>query len=370
MSFREENKKIAAIVLAAGLSSRMGTFKPLLPVGNDIAILRSINNLNKSGVRDIIIVTGQLNFKDRVNMPTNVSFAHNPDYKDGMFSSVLTGVKALADDLDGFFVLPADCCAVSSDELGLLIDELRDCVVIPSFAGRRGHPPLFPIRCAKDILTYEGGDGLKGIRNEMPKTEIKMPTAGTILDMDTPEDYALLLSFLGIPTYPSKDESIEILKKHNASDEIIEHGKHVAKVALYIAKLINEKGAEINTGLLEASCLLHDLVRFRPNHAELAKQLLLEMGYPDAAIVVGKHMDIDGPCNKINEALLLYLADKLCRRGQLVPLDKTLREMGKKFPTESEAYRHAEIRMSNAKAIASLLQHQYRISYEDISRYC
>ena len=104
----------------------MGAFKPLLPVGNQPAVVRCVNTAQAAGVRDIIVVTGYLHEELenvlRAETPS-VRLVYNSRYQDGMFSSVNTGISALAEDLDGFFLLPADCPAVLPDTLITLIDE-------------------------------------------------------------------------------------------------------------------------------------------------------------------------------------------------------------------------------------------------------
>ncbi|MCL2227790.1 MAG: NTP transferase domain-containing protein [Oscillospiraceae bacterium] len=347
----------------------MGVFKPLLPVGGEPAILRSVKTSIDAGVRDVIIVTGHRKIHDELGAySTRVQLIHNADYLSGMFSSICAGVSKLPDDIDGFFVLPSDCCAVSSDEFKLLIEKFDKAVAIPVFDGKRGHPPLFPAPYITDILAYDGNDGLKGIRRQLPELEVQMPSCGTLLDMDTPEDYVSLLSFLDLPTYPSAAESFQLLAECETPKDIINHGRDVADLALKMAQLMAQKGVSpICRELLESSCLLHDIMRMHPNHAERAKVLLLEKGYPAAALIVGEHMDLDGPVTAIGERELLYLADKLSRRGKTVNIEDTRRELSAKFSTNTEALTCLNMRLNNAKAILALLQSNFGFGYEDIA---
>ena len=157
------------IVLAAGLSERMGVFKPLLPVGAQPAVLRCIDTARSAGVKDILAVTGHLrrNIENVLReYAPDVRVIHNDDYRSGMFSSVCAGVAALPDGLDGFFLLPADCCAVSVDTLAALMVNFAEtdmaCVTRSKYQGRRGHPPLIPGRFIAPLLSYDGANGLKG----------------------------------------------------------------------------------------------------------------------------------------------------------------------------------------------------------------
>jgi len=366
--------KIAMIILAAGLSKRMeGVFKPLLPVGTELAISRCVRIAESVGVCEIIVVSGHRRQELESVLSessSSVHIVHNEKYIDGMFSSVYTGVLNLPDGLDGFFLLPVDCCAVSSITLQTLIEEYekadRTSVTRPKFDGQRGHPPLIPAQFIGDILNYSGESGLKGILRELPTVEIEMPDCGALLDMDTPEDYAKLLAFHGLQGYPDVAQSLEILMQCETPVEIVAHGKQVANVALKIAKLMEKSGARLDVELLESACLLHDIKRMEADHAKAGKNFLLEMGYPQAAIIVGEHMDLSVPVTCVTERELLYLADKLCRRGKIVKLDDTMRDLASKFSSDPEALTQARVRIDNAKAIMDLLEKEYGIMETDI----
>jgi CTP:molybdopterin cytidylyltransferase MocA len=194
------------IILAAGLSERIGAFKPLLPVGGQPAVLRCIHTAQTAGVRDILVVTGhkrsELEETLREKAP-GIGAIHNSRYQEGMFSSVLAGASALLagyDAPDGVFILPVDCCAITPGTLTKLADEFnkagRTAVTRPKFKGKRGHPPLIPAQYINQLLNYKGENGLKGFLSPLPTIEIEMEDQSTLLDMDTPEDYAALLKHL------------------------------------------------------------------------------------------------------------------------------------------------------------------------------
>jgi len=193
------------IILAAGFSERMGVFKPLLPVGGLPAVLRSVHTARDSGVNDIIVVTGHMCEDIGTVLSSEapeVRIVRNSRYHEGMFSSVCAGVSALPEDLDGFFILPADCCAVSPGTLQVLMEEIgktgERAVVYPGFEGRRGHPPFIPARFISELLSYNGMDGLRGFLSPLPGIDVQTDDRGVLLDMDTPEEYAALLVFLGL----------------------------------------------------------------------------------------------------------------------------------------------------------------------------
>lgn len=202
---------IAMIILAAGLSARMGRFKPLLPVGEYPAVLRCVRVASKAGVQDITVVTGHLH--ERVESllsaeAPDVRLVLNRRYEDGMFTSVQTGVLSLAEETDGFFLLPADCCAAAPETLAALIGEFAKAdmkaVAHPVCNGQRGHPPLVPAGHSRDIISYNGENGLRGSLGTLYSVEVETGDPGILLDMDTPEDYAALLEYLKIKTDTGK----------------------------------------------------------------------------------------------------------------------------------------------------------------------
>ena len=381
------NINIAIIILAAGLSERMGVFKPLLPVGAQPAIARCINTAKSAGVRDVIVVTGnmrgELEAAVREIAPLT-HLVHNAGFNDGMFSSACTGVGALGDDIDSFFLLPSDCCAVSPDTLVTLIrhftDSDRASVIRSRFGDKRGHPPLIPARYKNPLTLYKGENGLKGFLAPLPTIEVEMGAPDSLLDMDTPEDYSELLGFLGLPVYPTREQCEELFAKYDTPPDIIAHGEHVAALALKVARLIERDGVSVSFDftLLESACLVHDIFRMEPDHARAGMELLLREGYPKAAVLVGDHMDLPGKTGAVGEAEhpvfigtiseteLLFLADKLCRRGKYAALSDTMRDIESRFSQDPGALEGARRRISTAQAIFNNLIASYDISYKKL----
>lgn len=388
--------RVDMVILAAGYSERMGVFKPMLPVGGVPAVLRCVNTARKAGVRETVIVTGhcadQLTAAFNAfpgeegrtdgcsmtgeNMDTacnagaqRIILAYNERYAEGMLSSVLTGVSMLHSDSDAFFLLPADCCAVTAETLLNLINHLytseSGTVIRPAFQGKRGHPPLIPSRYIEPLCAYTGSSGLKGFLSPLPSLVIETGEPGVLLDMDTPDDYASLLEHLRLPGFPDRAECGELLRRFNVSDEIIRHGEQVARLALKFAELLEERGVRLNTALLESACLLHDIARTEHDHARAGMKLLLTEGYPEAALLVGSHMDLPSEPEDINERELLYLADKLCRRGRIVRLEETSTELAAKYLPGSDPYIKAMARMASARTILNIMNIKYSISGRD-----
>ena len=188
---------IGGVILAAGYSSRMGDFKPLLPVGGIPALQRSIECLRAAGA-EVAVVTGhRREALSPLIAACGAAELPNPDYDSGMFTSVRTGVRYFAEKgAEGILLLPCDCAAVPKEAVRQLIACAGDRgeYALPTYENRNGHPLWIPARYFDEILTYDGPGGLKGARSLHADTLLRlpMPWEGTVLDMDTPADYAAL----------------------------------------------------------------------------------------------------------------------------------------------------------------------------------
>ena len=199
------NDRYAAVILAAGYSSRMKAFKPLLPVGEMTAVDRSITAAKETGVLDIAVVTGHnremlaSSIKKAAvgscGTQVNVFEAYNATFADGMFSSIKTGISAVrqrAPHVKGIFLMPVDCPLISSAVLDELMARTTvDDFCVPVFEGKKGHPLFVPEKYFDEICGYDGPGGLKAITDKYWDKMKRVPVAeeGCIMDMDTPEGY-------------------------------------------------------------------------------------------------------------------------------------------------------------------------------------
>lgn len=197
----DNKKNFAAIILAAGYSSRMGAFKPLLKFEEYTALETIINAFTTSRVCNIIVVVGHRG-KEVMDVlkGSQVKCIENKDYSQGMYSSVLKGIEVLNEDVNAFFMLPVDIPLVKVHTIETLKNQYLCCdkgIIYPTFNGRRGHPPLIDCKY-KDIIVKTNEDG--GLRNVLSKFDedsLNVPVFDkfTIMDMDTKEDYIELLKY-------------------------------------------------------------------------------------------------------------------------------------------------------------------------------
>lgn len=196
------NKKFGAVILAAGYSSRMGTFKPLLELGGQTIIERLLGVLVAAGIKrkNIVVVTGH---NREALLPAvkkyKVRKTFNPRYDQGMFTSIQTGASSMADGLDGFFIMPVDCPLISPKVLKQLIKSFEpDKFSVACYRGKKGHPLLVPEKFRQEIIDHDGKNGLKAITDRDFGLMKRMETGfeGVILDMDTPQAYEEIQKYL------------------------------------------------------------------------------------------------------------------------------------------------------------------------------
>lgn len=192
--------RFAVLILAAGLSSRMGCFKPLLPLANSSVVRTAIAGCLEAGIRNIVVVTGHRRSEllaEISNLP--VQTVHNECYRGGMFSSVLTGVKALPADIQAFYLLPGDMPLVQPSTYTALALAFKPGlgVIYPEWQGRRGHPPLIAASCIPELLKWHGEGGLRCFLQQYAQLSatVSVSDPGILLDMDTPTDYQRLQEY-------------------------------------------------------------------------------------------------------------------------------------------------------------------------------
>lgn len=191
--------KIAALVLAAGYSSRMGAFKPLLPLGETTVIEKAVSSFLAAGIQDIRVVVGHragevIPVLDRLGVKSII----NDHYSRGMYSSVTTGVRSFEPEVQAFFLLPGDNPLVKPQTILELIQfylESEAGIIYPCFKGLRGHPPLISARYVKSILAWNQPGGLRALLSNyaMDALNVEVADQGVLLDMDNPVDYQKVL---------------------------------------------------------------------------------------------------------------------------------------------------------------------------------
>jgi molybdenum cofactor cytidylyltransferase len=190
--------KVAAILLAAGRSERMGAFKPLLPWGQTSVIESCIDYLRRGGLETIVIVLGHRADDVRAGLQhLPVRFTTNPDPNSEMGASLACGVRELSAETNGVIIALTDHPAVQAEVVARLIEQWRQTgakLLVPEFAGHGGHPVLVDLCYRDELLSLDPAEGLRGLfrahRRELRRVPVESPYVAR--DIDTCDDYRTL----------------------------------------------------------------------------------------------------------------------------------------------------------------------------------
>ena len=190
--------ELAGLILAAGVSSRMGAFKPLLPVDGQTMIRRVADMMGRAEADPIVVVTGyQGEELERHLEGLGLQFVHNERYfETQMLDSLILGLDQLPEQTQRVLVSPADIPLVETETVEALLAEEGD-FVRPLFQGTPGHPVVLSRSIFPALRPNPGGGGLKGAVDalKIPVTDVAVEDRGTALDGDTRDEYAALLKY-------------------------------------------------------------------------------------------------------------------------------------------------------------------------------
>ncbi len=179
--------KIEGVVLAAGLSTRVGENKLILDVDGKTVIERCI--LGMYDICSKIIVVGGHRVEDIEDILGNyskVELIYNPNYLDGMFSSVKKGITNIKEER--FFLIPGDYAVVNKKTYEDMLKVDND-IVIPMHNGRKGHPLLMKSYLIEELLKDISCKTLRDFIGKKGFIPIIVKDPGILMDIDTMEDY-------------------------------------------------------------------------------------------------------------------------------------------------------------------------------------
>jgi molybdenum cofactor cytidylyltransferase len=191
---------VAAVIIAAGSSSRLGQPKQLLVLNGEALLQRAICNAHEAGASPVIVVLGA----HREQIQSEVDFSKagivvNRGWEEGMASSIRAGVDELqkAPDVPGVLLMLCDQPAVTAEHLGRMISAFRQNpanAIASVYSGKRGIPAIFPREAFPDLLALRGDQGARGLLSAPSRTVTEIALDGGELDIDRPEDLARLQS--------------------------------------------------------------------------------------------------------------------------------------------------------------------------------
>lgn len=359
-----------AIILAGGLSSRMGELKALLPMGRGTVLERIIVQFRTCGIEDIVVVTGhRAEEVAAVAQRVEVRCAHNPAFAEGMYSSIRTGIASLADHCPGAFLLPVDIPLIRRGTIHRLLEaacEAPGRMYYPVFDERRGHPPL--LSPAELALIRQEANPEGGLRTLLARVEaedashvgeVPVADANIHFDMDTPDDYfagCLLFGRRGVPTTAEAEAILAHI--HPMPDKGVAHGRMVGEVAAMLCEAVMYRtGRELDPQTCRVCGLLHDIAKGHPHHETTGGAWLRRLGFDQAAEIVAAHKDMDwSPEMGVAERELVHLADKLVRGSRMIGVNQRFEEKLEIFKDDPEAVQSILDRYRLARDLAAAVE--------------
>jgi molybdenum cofactor cytidylyltransferase len=191
----EGNRNIAAIILAAGRSTRMGGPNKLLAELGPKKLVRIVTEQAlASKASEVVVVTGhQAELVEKALAGLKVRFVRNPEFAGGLASSVKAGIAAVPENADGAVICLGDMPLISADLIDRLIEAFApdrgNLIVVPVADGRRGNPVLWSRRFFNELMTLDGDIGARHLIAKHAEAVAEVPVEGqsAFLDIDTPQ---------------------------------------------------------------------------------------------------------------------------------------------------------------------------------------
>jgi len=203
---------VSAVVLAAGMSTRMGQNKLLLNFREKPLIVHAVDTLLASDIDEVIVVLGHETERMRDQLERSIGLANkaapekpvrlvqNPDYQNGLSTSVRTGVEAVSGQANGIMIYLADQPLLEPEDVNRIVagfaaaKEVNKSIVVPFFRGERGNPVILDASLRDSILGIVGDVGCKGVIKRYPEKvyAIEMENDHVVRDMDDVQAYQRL----------------------------------------------------------------------------------------------------------------------------------------------------------------------------------
>lgn len=189
---------VSAILLAAGESKRMGRPKLLLPFGSGTILEQTVDSLLSSRIDEVIVVLGaraQEMEKAIAGRPVKVAF--NPDYRQGMSTSLITGLKQVDSRAQRIIVALADQPLIDKETYNRLIEKSLGSdkgITVPVYKAKRGNPTIFSNKYKDELLELKGDVGGKEILKRYPYDilEVTVNSESVYIDINNMDDYLKL----------------------------------------------------------------------------------------------------------------------------------------------------------------------------------
>jgi len=367
--------KIAAIIPASENSANMGGFKPLLPLGDGTVLSTCIKLFRYNCIKQVIVVTGHR--ADEVAVEARRAGAmpvFNKDYRQGILTSMVRGIRSLDVDVDAFFFLPIDMPTIRNHTVTRLVSAYRSdkpAVLYPRFSGQRGYPPLIGAGMIPMLTAHDGQGGLGRVLDSVEDhaAELDVADCGTVFELNQFSDYEQAVSRM-LSEGPLDDECQQLWGIYDTPSNNIAHCQAVANVAEALGERLHVRsGAWLDMGLVRGGALTHDIGQGCRQHEVVGAQRLREHGFHPAARIALEHFDqrleIE---DAVSENTLVFLADKLVCGSHPAPLMQRYEKKLELHGHKPRAKKAILSRMDRAKAILTRVDREIGQSAEILAQ--
>lgn len=368
----------AGMILAAGFSSRMKDFKPLMKIGGKTPLEILIRNMQMAGIKKIFVVVGfQAEKIVDFLQGYDVSTVVNEHYEEGMFSSIRAGIRAAREaGSDGVLMTPVDVPLIPPYIMKAALarrEKNPGNFIVPVTKGKKGHPLYIPAVFFDEIIQEDhAAQGMKTITGRHPDRMVRFDTHcdSMLLDMDTPEAYRELTEYYEAHRFPDRAQCDRIFERSETPGHIIRHCEAVARTAVTMGEALNACGGHFDLRLLLSAGLTHDVLRLQKRHDDVGAELMEDYGYPEVAEIVRDHMRYMHPLpvTEIDEKDLIVLSDKLRQEDRLVTLEERLAPVRQKWKDDPEALAAITGKITSAEAVRLFVEQQIGESVYDLLR--
>ena len=235
----KQRSGVSAVVLAAGMSTRMGSIKQLLRIGNKTLLETVVDNLRSSRAGDIIVVLGGSaeEILQQVQLQ-NARIVVNEAYREGMGTSLRMGISAVSPQAEAALVVLADQPFVLPGTIDHLIEqycEHRPQIAIPMYRGFRGNPVLLDRSVFPELESLTGDIGCRAIFGAHTENILKVPLddVGILLDVDTKADLERFLPGGARDGWaPVLLETADLERRNSGAPQLVVVGEDTVTTAL------------------------------------------------------------------------------------------------------------------------------------------
>ena len=259
-------KKVSAIVLAAGMSKRMGTLKQLVKIGNRTLLETTLEALSASAVHEIILVLGYRadDILKSTTLPSKATVVRNENYEQGMSTSIRAGIPSVSSDTNAEMIVLADQPYIKAAILNSIIEEYDRSnakIVLPVYKGFRGNPVLIDRSLFPEMMQITGDIGCRSLfgLHADQVNKLNVDDIGILIDIDSPADLEKLSRGQLTETIEVEDRTIEpsrellIVGNDDAARALAKFGKLLKFRVTIVDPLLNKNDAP------EADKIMNDL---------------------------------------------------------------------------------------------------------------